>query len=160
LSLCTTAHPLYTIFTKIIGASISEATMRPNPRRGARERGGARGSRQRLRTATASEAGRAPVLRATRLAEEAWLRSVALSLCVTAHPFHTTFTNSFGASISEPAMQRNPRRHCARPSTWTTSMSSAGRPSTAPRPASTRCAAVGDTGILAENDSDDRKITL
>jgi hypothetical protein len=32
LSLCTTAHPLYTRFTNIFGASISEATMRPNPR--------------------------------------------------------------------------------------------------------------------------------
>ena len=30
LSLCTTAHPLHTRFTKIIGTSISEATMRPN----------------------------------------------------------------------------------------------------------------------------------
>jgi hypothetical protein len=28
---CTTAHPLRTIFTNIFGASISEATMRPNP---------------------------------------------------------------------------------------------------------------------------------
>ena len=32
LSLCSAAHPLYTIFTNIFGASISEATMRPNPR--------------------------------------------------------------------------------------------------------------------------------
>ena len=32
LSLCTTAHPLYTRFTNIIGASIFEPTMRPNPR--------------------------------------------------------------------------------------------------------------------------------
>jgi hypothetical protein len=31
LSLCTTAHPLYTRFTNIFGTSISEATMRPNP---------------------------------------------------------------------------------------------------------------------------------
>jgi hypothetical protein len=31
LSLCTTAHPLYTRFTKIFGASISETTKRPNP---------------------------------------------------------------------------------------------------------------------------------
>ena len=30
---CTTAHPLHTIFTKIIGASVSEARMRPNPTR-------------------------------------------------------------------------------------------------------------------------------
>jgi hypothetical protein len=30
LSLCTTAHPLYTTFTTTFGASISEATMRPN----------------------------------------------------------------------------------------------------------------------------------
>jgi hypothetical protein len=35
LSLCTTAHPLHTRFTKRICTSISEATMRPNPRRGA-----------------------------------------------------------------------------------------------------------------------------
>jgi hypothetical protein len=33
LSLCLTAHPLYTRFTKIIGTSISVTTMRPNPRR-------------------------------------------------------------------------------------------------------------------------------
>jgi hypothetical protein len=31
-SLCTTAHPLYTRFAYIFGASISEATMRPDPR--------------------------------------------------------------------------------------------------------------------------------
>ena len=31
-SLCTTAHLLYTRFATIFGASISEATMRPNPR--------------------------------------------------------------------------------------------------------------------------------
>jgi hypothetical protein len=29
---CTTTHPLHTRFTTIIGASISEPTMRPNPR--------------------------------------------------------------------------------------------------------------------------------
>ena len=33
MSLCTTTHPLHTRFTKIFGASISEATTRPNPRR-------------------------------------------------------------------------------------------------------------------------------
>ena len=32
LSLCTSAHPLYTRFANIFGASISEPTMRPNPR--------------------------------------------------------------------------------------------------------------------------------
>jgi hypothetical protein len=32
LSLCTDAHPLYTISTSIVGTSISEATMRLNPR--------------------------------------------------------------------------------------------------------------------------------
>jgi hypothetical protein len=31
-SLCTTAHPLYTRFANIFGASISETTIRPNPR--------------------------------------------------------------------------------------------------------------------------------
>jgi hypothetical protein len=31
LSLCTTAQPLYTVFTKIFGASIPKATMRPKP---------------------------------------------------------------------------------------------------------------------------------
>jgi hypothetical protein len=31
LSLCAAAHPLPTIFAKIIGTSLSEATMRPNP---------------------------------------------------------------------------------------------------------------------------------
>ena len=31
LSLCTITHPFYTRFAEIIGASISEATMRPNP---------------------------------------------------------------------------------------------------------------------------------
>jgi hypothetical protein len=31
LSCCTTAHPLYTRLTMIIGASTSEAAMRPNP---------------------------------------------------------------------------------------------------------------------------------
>jgi hypothetical protein len=35
LSLCTTAHPLYTGFTNIFGASIFEATTRPNSRRAA-----------------------------------------------------------------------------------------------------------------------------
>jgi hypothetical protein len=34
LSLCTTVQPLHTIFTNILGASFSEATMRPNPRYG------------------------------------------------------------------------------------------------------------------------------
>ena len=32
-SLCTTAYPLYTVFANIIGTFMSEATMRPNPRR-------------------------------------------------------------------------------------------------------------------------------
>jgi hypothetical protein len=32
LSLCTSAHPIYTRFANIFGASISEPTMRPNPR--------------------------------------------------------------------------------------------------------------------------------
>ena len=32
LSLCTTAHPLHTIFAKIIGTSLSGMTLRPNPR--------------------------------------------------------------------------------------------------------------------------------
>jgi hypothetical protein len=32
LSLCTTTHPLYTRFTKRFGASVSETTMRPNPK--------------------------------------------------------------------------------------------------------------------------------
>ena len=36
LSLCTTARPLHTRFTNIFVASISEATMRPNPRRAVR----------------------------------------------------------------------------------------------------------------------------
>jgi ribosomal protein L31 len=31
LSLCAAAHPLYTGFTKSIGTSVSEATMRSNP---------------------------------------------------------------------------------------------------------------------------------
>jgi hypothetical protein len=34
LSLCTTTHPLYTMIANIFGASVSEATMRPNPRSG------------------------------------------------------------------------------------------------------------------------------
>jgi hypothetical protein len=32
LSLCSTGDPLYTRFAKRVGASISETTMRPNPR--------------------------------------------------------------------------------------------------------------------------------
>ena len=32
MSLCTTAHPLHTRFTNISGASVSETTVRPNPR--------------------------------------------------------------------------------------------------------------------------------
>jgi hypothetical protein len=32
LSLCTTAHPLHTIFTKIVCTSVSAMTMRPDPR--------------------------------------------------------------------------------------------------------------------------------
>jgi hypothetical protein len=39
LSLCTTAHPLYTGFANIFGASISETTMRPNPRWGGKSAG-------------------------------------------------------------------------------------------------------------------------
>ena len=34
LSLCAATHPLHTKFTNILGASISETTMRPNPRSG------------------------------------------------------------------------------------------------------------------------------
>ena len=34
LSLCTTAHPLYTRFTIMFGTPMSEPTMRPNPRSG------------------------------------------------------------------------------------------------------------------------------
>jgi hypothetical protein len=44
LSLCTTAHPLCTIFANIFGTSLSEATMRPN-HRSQRSRRPARGSR-------------------------------------------------------------------------------------------------------------------
>jgi hypothetical protein len=36
LSLCTTAHPLYNRIVNIFGTSISETTMRPNPRLGRR----------------------------------------------------------------------------------------------------------------------------
>ena len=32
VSLCTTAHPIYTRFASIFGASISEAAMRPHPK--------------------------------------------------------------------------------------------------------------------------------
>jgi hypothetical protein len=32
LSLCTAAHPLHTGVANVLGVSISEATMRPNPR--------------------------------------------------------------------------------------------------------------------------------
>jgi hypothetical protein len=32
LSLCTTAHPLHTIFSIIFGTSLCETTMRPDPR--------------------------------------------------------------------------------------------------------------------------------
>ena len=32
LSLCTAAHPLHTRFTNMFAASVSEATLRPNPR--------------------------------------------------------------------------------------------------------------------------------
>jgi hypothetical protein len=32
LSLCAATHPLYTRFTNVFGASISETAMRPNPR--------------------------------------------------------------------------------------------------------------------------------
>ena len=32
MSLCTIAHPFYTKFASIFGASLSETTMRPNPR--------------------------------------------------------------------------------------------------------------------------------
>ena len=31
---CTTAHPLHTRFTNVFGASVSEAAVRPDPRRG------------------------------------------------------------------------------------------------------------------------------
>jgi hypothetical protein len=41
-SLCTTAPPLYTRCTNIFGASVSEATMRPNPRREMADHQGAR----------------------------------------------------------------------------------------------------------------------
>ena len=58
LSLCTTAHPPDTRFTKIIGTSISEATMRPNPtccwRRRPSSRSGRRSTRRPRRTCSAS----------------------------------------------------------------------------------------------------------
>jgi hypothetical protein len=52
LSLCTTAHPLYTGIANIFGASIPEATMRPNPRSTWRRSSGprARGRPWRCRT--------------------------------------------------------------------------------------------------------------
>jgi hypothetical protein len=68
LSLCTSAHPLHTRFTKIIGASISEPTMRPNPRstsgsmRGSRGRSCCTGTRSSGRAA----AGAAPTPAARR----------------------------------------------------------------------------------------------
>ena len=55
MSLCTTAHPLYTGTAKIFGASISETKMRPNPRRALRR--GA-GWRQRCSGAAAGGGGR------------------------------------------------------------------------------------------------------
>jgi hypothetical protein len=72
LAYCTIFHPLYTRIANIFGTSISEATMRPDPRRGARSASGG-----------------------------AWrgLGSVTLSRCTTAHPLYTRFANRFGASF-------------------------------------------------------------
>jgi hypothetical protein len=85
---CTTTHPLYTRFANIIGASISEATMRPNPSRALCRRP----------AGDAARGGRA-VLPGARQG------SVALPLCATAHPLHTMFAKIFGTSISEATMQ-------------------------------------------------------
>jgi hypothetical protein len=70
-SRCTTAHPLYTRFTKHFGASISEATMRPNPSLGGLEPG----TRVEARRRTGSPSGfaLAAAIRSRRWAEAAAL---------------------------------------------------------------------------------------
>jgi hypothetical protein len=63
LSLCTTAHPFHTRIANIFGASISEATMRPNPSRRPRDRGRRRLGR-RLRPGAGAGAAALPTVRA------------------------------------------------------------------------------------------------
>jgi hypothetical protein len=58
LSLCTTAHPVYTGIANICGTSISETTMRPDHRRGSR---GSRPSWRRRWSRARSSASRCPV---------------------------------------------------------------------------------------------------
>jgi hypothetical protein len=104
----TTLAPRYTIFTKRFGASVSEATMRPNPRRPlAAERAllprGRRRWRARRRGRLRHMARGAPGALARPV-----VGPVALSLCTTAHLFYTRFTNIFGAFISEATMRPDP----------------------------------------------------
>jgi hypothetical protein len=108
LSRCTAAHPLHIRFTNIIGASLSEATMRPNPRSGPvlnnKEWGrpgplghqGQDGWHAGARAAWRQGADGLPGLRRAR------------SLWAAAHPFHTIFTMRFGTSISDATMRPNP----------------------------------------------------
>jgi hypothetical protein len=62
------------------------------------------GHRLALRRAAAARGGVAPDEVCPGRAQG----SVALSLCTTAHPLHTRFTEVFGASISETTMRANP----------------------------------------------------
>jgi hypothetical protein len=91
LFLCTTAHPLHTRSTEIFGPSASGATAGPDPRwRRCARRGAHR-----------------------RPSPRRWPQgSVALPLCTTAHPLYTSFTNIFGASVSESTMRPHPRWPC------------------------------------------------
>ena len=59
LSLCTTAHPLHTRFANIFGTSVSEATMRPDPRRGLGIDAGKEGEAAKLEASKAEKAKQA-----------------------------------------------------------------------------------------------------
>ena len=70
---CTTAHPLYTTFTNIFGASISEARLRPNPRR--------RGSRGRRGRCAKAPVALSLQKKKYRLAQQIWCEMDARWWC-------------------------------------------------------------------------------
>lgn len=70
----------------VLGASISETAMRPNPQ---------------------SPSG-------DEMVDGRWVQgSVGLPLCATAHPLHPRISNMFGSSTSEATMRPHPRSTCA-----------------------------------------------
>ena len=112
-SLSTTAHPLHTRLAKILGASVSEATMRPNPRSIWKELEDAGNAQTpRSRRDAAKEKAKARQIRQEQGHARPWAveSSRRRSVYFICDPLHTRFYyNIFGAAFSEMALRLGPQ---------------------------------------------------